>query len=225
MTDAMKTDQELREEVERELEWDPSARCERVTVEVTERVVILGGVVVAYSERVAAERAALRIGGVVEVDNRIALHPVVADGPDDAAIGEAFERKLGTHADLQRLAVQARVDERWLTLSGELDTWEQHEETLRVARNVGGIRGLTDELSVRADPPSADAVRDSIRAAFEHHRASTRRVPRVRLTGRDVTLVGEVSSDEERFLALDAARAVRGVRGVRNCLDVEARSR
>jgi osmotically-inducible protein OsmY len=221
----MKTDRELREEVERELEWDPSARGERVTVEVTERVVTLGGVVGAYSERVAAERAALRIGGVVEVDNRIGLQPVVADDPDDAAIGEAFERKLGSHAELQRLGVQARVDERRLTLSGALDTWEQHEEALRVARNVGGIRGLTDELSVRADRPSADAIRDGIRAAFERHRASTQHMPQVRLTGRVVTLVGEVSSDEERFLALDAARAVVGVRSVRNCLDVEARSR
>jgi osmotically-inducible protein OsmY len=220
-----KTDQELRQEVERELAWDPSARCERVTVEVHQRSVTLHGVVVAYSERVAAERAALRIGGVVEVENQIGLPPVVADDPDDAAIGEAFQRKLEAHAELQRLAVQARVEERWLTLSGDLETWEQHEEALRVARNVGGIRGLTDHLSVRAVRPSADVVRTRIGQAFERHGCSPQDVPRVQLTGRVVTLVGQVPSDEERFLALEAARTVDGVHTVRNCLDVEPRTR
>jgi hyperosmotically inducible protein len=121
--------------------------------------------------------------------------------------------------------VQIRVDERWLTLSGDLETWEQHEEALRVANNLGGIRGLTDRLSVRAGRPSCEAVQARIREAFERHGASTQHLPRVHLTGRVVTLVGQVSSDEERFVALEAARGVEGVRGVRNCLDVESPGR
>ena len=221
----MKTDQELRREVERELEWDPSARCERVTVQVHQGAVTLHGVVDVYSERVAAERAALRIGGVLDVENEIGLQPVVADDPDDAAIGEAFQRKLETHVQLQQLRVQASVDERWLTLSGELERWEQHEEALRVARNVGGVRGLTDQLSVRADRPSADTVRGQIRQAFERHGCPTDQLPEVQLTGRVVTLVGQVPSDEERFLALEAARSVDGVHSVRNCLYVEPPTR
>ncbi len=221
----MKTDQELCQEVERELEWDPSARCERVTVEVHQGAVTLHGVVAVHSERVAAERAALRIGGVVDVKNEIELQPVVADDPDDTAIGEAFQRKLETHVELQQLTVQASVDERWLTLSGDLETWEQHEEALRVARNVAGIRGLTDQLSVRADRPSAVVVRARIREAFERHGCSTEHLPQVQLTGRVVTLVGRVPSDEERFLALEAARSVDGIHTVRNCLYVEPSAR
>jgi osmotically-inducible protein OsmY len=217
----MKTDQELRQEVERELAWDPSVRGDRVTVEVHQAAVMLHGIVAVYSERIAAERAALRIGGVVEVENQIGLQPVVADDPDDAAIGEALQHKLEAHAELQRLAVQASVDKRWLTLSGDLETWDQHEEALRVARNVGGIRGLTDHLSVSAGRPSAEIIRTRIRQTFERHGCSTQELPRVHLTGRVVTLVGHLPSDEERFLALEAVRTVEGVHTVRNCLDVE----
>ncbi len=186
--------------------------------------VTLHGIVAVYTERIAAEHAALRIGGVVDVANEIGLQPVVADDPDDEAIGEAFQRKLETHVELQQLTVQPA----WRSagsLGGDLETSARREEALHIARNVGGIRGLTDQLWARTDRPSAVVVRARIRQAFERHGCSTEHLPQVQLTGRVVTLVGQVPSDEERFLALEATRSVDGVHTVRNCLDVEPPAR
>ena len=150
----MKTDQELLQEIERELEWDPSARCEQVTVEVVESSVTLRGVVGAYSERGAAERATLRIAGVLEVDNQIALAPAAEADPDDAAIGEALQRKLDTHAELRHHAVHASVDERWLTLDNRRMAMVEDADV----RNYRPLFVIDDHGVMRYEDPAPAAA-------------------------------------------------------------------
>ncbi len=221
----MKTDQELCQEIERELEWDPSARCERVTVEVHQGAVTLHGVVAVYSERVAAERAALRIGGVVDVTNEIELQPVVADDPDD----DGHRRGVPAQArDARRAAAADRPGQRGRALAHA----QRRPGDVGAARR-GAARGAQCGWHPWPDRPAVGPGRPTVGSrgsgtdpsAFERHGCSTEHLPQVRLTGRVVTLVGQVPSDEERFLALEAARFVDGIHTVRNCLDVEPSAR
>jgi osmotically-inducible protein OsmY len=216
----VKTDDELQAEVERELAWDPSLVSEHVSVAVADGVVTLGGSVDTYPEQLAAERAALRIAGVLEVANEVALAPARASDPDDAAISRSFRRVVDCHAQLMTCPVRFAVEGRCLTLSGELDTWDQHDEVLRIACNLAGVRGVTDHLAVKARRPSPTAIRRHIAEVLERHGATAGCVPDVRVKGGVATLIGSVRSDEERYLALGAAREVDGLRGVRNCLQV-----
>jgi osmotically-inducible protein OsmY len=61
--DAMKTDSELKSDVQAELLWDPLVPEAKVGVSVTEGVVTLTGHLDAYAEKVAARRAAERVKG------------------------------------------------------------------------------------------------------------------------------------------------------------------
>jgi osmotically-inducible protein OsmY len=67
----MKTDNELRRDVEMELQWDPSVDARDIGVAGKNGVVTLTGQVSKYSEKWRAERIAKRVAGVVGLANDI----------------------------------------------------------------------------------------------------------------------------------------------------------
>ncbi len=60
----MKTDLQLKKDVNAELEWESAAHAERIGVEVKDGVVTLSGEVSRFSEKWSAERVAQRVLGV-----------------------------------------------------------------------------------------------------------------------------------------------------------------
>ena len=67
----MKTDSELRRDVERELEWDPSIDARNIGVAAKNGVVTLTGYVSSYSDKWRAERIAKRVAGVTALANDV----------------------------------------------------------------------------------------------------------------------------------------------------------
>ena len=67
----MRTDSELRRNVEKELEWDPAIDERRIGVAVIDGVVTLTGEVTTYSEKWKAERTVERVAGVRGVANEL----------------------------------------------------------------------------------------------------------------------------------------------------------
>jgi len=63
------TDKDLKLHVQNALDWEPSLDATDVGVSVDEAVVTLRGNVGTYAERLAAERAALRVFGAKAVAN------------------------------------------------------------------------------------------------------------------------------------------------------------
>jgi osmotically-inducible protein OsmY len=61
----MKTDAQLQQDVTAELKWEPDISATRIGVEVNKGVVTLAGHVDSYAEKWNAERAALRVAGVM----------------------------------------------------------------------------------------------------------------------------------------------------------------
>jgi osmotically-inducible protein OsmY len=146
----MKTDDELRQEVARELAWDPCVECPDLAVEARAGVVTLRGSVRMYTEAVAAEQAALRITGVVAVVNRLEVQAAEGPEPEDEEMARALRRELEFRAPQECARIEVAVEGCWVTLTGQLDTWEEHDRVLRVVRHVAGVRGVTDRLTARA---------------------------------------------------------------------------
>jgi len=67
----MKTNSELRRDVERELVWDPSIDARSIGVAAKNGVVTLTGYVSSYSDKWQAERIAKRVAGVTALANDI----------------------------------------------------------------------------------------------------------------------------------------------------------
>ena len=78
-----KTDKQLQQDVIAELEWDPSIDHADIGVAVHDGVVTVSGYVKAFPEKLAAEKAARRVGGVraiaEDIKVRFASEPKSAD--------------------------------------------------------------------------------------------------------------------------------------------------
>jgi hypothetical protein len=77
----MRSDSEIKRDVEDELRWDPNIDPTDIAVAVKSGVVTLTGFVRSYAEKFAAERAAKRVEGVSEwpMISRCACHRPTRD--------------------------------------------------------------------------------------------------------------------------------------------------
>src|SRR5579862_9473457 len=113
----MKSDMELKRQVDEELAWDPAVDSTDIGVEVRDRVVTLSGHPTSYAEKCAAEKAAQRVAGVkavvVEMDVRLAH----TDARTDEEIANAIRTILRWTVGLSEESVKVQVEKGWVTLS------------------------------------------------------------------------------------------------------------
>ena len=149
----MKTDGEIRDDVIDELRWDPQITDpDAIGVAVRDGAVTLTGHVPSYAEKLAAARAAERVYGVKAVANNLDVK--LAGAPrDDSDIATAIAHVLENNVQVPEDKVHAQVENGWVTLDGEVDYDYQRREVERMVRQVRGVIGVTDTITVR--PPAA----------------------------------------------------------------------
>ena len=99
---ASKTDKDIQERVEKELEWSRQVDdAANIGVAVDEGVVALSGEVTTYSQKVAAAKAALRTRGVTTVANDIVVR-YAGRKATDPEIAEAARNVLAWTASIPK---------------------------------------------------------------------------------------------------------------------------
>jgi osmotically-inducible protein OsmY len=214
----MKADDELRRDVEQELEWEPSVDERRIGVSVIEGIVTLTGEVGSYVEKWKAERTAERVAGVRGIANDLVVRSAAERSDTDIAKAAADALKWNVVVPDDR--VKVTVEKGWVTLTGELSWDYQRRAAERAVRSLRGVRGITDLVVVtpRAEP---EAVKERIEQTFKREAALDANRIAVQASGGEVTLRGSVRSWVERHEAEKAAWAAPGVRAVHNYITVE----
>lgn len=82
----MRSDSDIKRDVELELQWDPDISSDDIGVAVKDGVVTLTGFVRSYSEKYEAERDAKRVSGVVGLANDIEVRLPSSDERPDPEI-------------------------------------------------------------------------------------------------------------------------------------------
>lgn len=210
----MEVDTAIRDNVIAELDFDPSIDEGAIGVAVQNGVVTLTGHVPSYAQKVAAEKAAQRVKGVraVAVDVEVRL-PSEAKHDDEEIARRAASMLTWTATLGDR--VKAVVDGGWVKLSGEVPWYYQKQEAERVVRNLEGVRGVTNTITVRPQVKVSD-IRDRINSAFKRNAELETDAIRVDVSGSTVTLTGKVKAWYERQMAETAAWAAPGVTEVRD---------
>jgi osmotically-inducible protein OsmY len=215
----IRSDEILKREVERELEWDPQVEHERIGVIVKDGAVTLTGYVSKYGKKCAALHAAERVHGVRAVADEIGVRLPGSVGGDDSAIAEAIARSLRWNTNVPD-NVKAEVRDGVVVLRGEVEWEYQRNAAERAVRNVRGVTGVSNLIVVKPRTKKTADVEQRIREAIE--RCAGLDVDSLSITTENSTVLlrGKVRSLREKHVAEEEAASAPGISKVDNELEV-----
>jgi osmotically-inducible protein OsmY len=212
-------DNDIKQHVQNALDWEPSLDAKDIFVSVDEGVVTLHGTVASFSEKMTAERVALRVYGVKAVANDLIVHLATGFKRSDTQIAQAAVAALTWNSVVPHDRVTVAVADGRITLSGTVNWNYQRDAVARATRDLRGVKGIINNIIVQPVVRTA-VVRDEIEAAFK--RSAEVDARRITITSRDgkITLSGNVHSWAERQAAERAAWGAPGVTQVEDRLVV-----
>jgi len=224
MAVAVRSAEDIRNDVREQLAWDTRVDSANIEVDVVDSTVILSGTVPTYPDRNQAQTDALQVPGVAGVDNRLVVSfPSAYVIPADAEISFNVTSELSWSPSVDAIRIHVAVDQGVVTLSGIVDSYWQKHRAEEIAANTSGVTSVRNELTVAPAAVDED-IRSEILAALERNTSIDISRVNVEVNNGVVTLTGAVS-DYAAFRAVeDAARYTSGVLEVNNNLTIESQA-
>jgi osmotically-inducible protein OsmY len=215
----MSKDSELQRDVLDELSWEPSVTSAHIGVTARDGVIALTGHVENYMQKQAAETAAGRVKGVKAVAEELEVkYPFVSKRNDEDIAAAAISR-LAWNVSIPKDAVKIKVEDGWVTLSGEVEWHYQKTAAADDVRSLLGVISVSNNIRIKPTVNTAD-VSESIRKAL--HRSWFYDDDNIKVTanGGKIKLTGSVDSWHDKEVAGTTAWAARGATTVENNISV-----
>lgn len=139
-----RADDEIAQRAVNILAWNEQVPHDAVKVRVSDGWVTLSGEVSWNHQRKAAEAAVRELSGVVGVFNQIEL----ATRVQSADIKQRITSALTRHARLEADRIGIAVDGTTVTITGDVDSWDERVAVESAAWAVSGVRNVIDRLRI-----------------------------------------------------------------------------
>jgi len=216
----MKTDLQIQNDVMAQIKWEPILNAAEIGVSVKNGVVTLSGRVDSYPKKAAAEKAAKKVRGVKAVAEDIVVGISPASRKSDTEIAEAVANALKWHTAVKEEKVKIKVEDGFVTLTGEVDSPFERTSATDAIENLTGVKMVFNLISIKTKP-LAENVKLNIQAAMTRHASIDASKVKVEIVGNKAILTGTVRSFVESDDAEDAAWAAPGVNSVENKLQID----
>ena len=216
-----RSDRDLEKRILRELRWDSRVSWASISVEVNNAVATLTGSVLSYAQKVAAQEAAHRVAGVLDVANDIQVNPLDNFVRSDTEIARTVRSALEWDALVPNELIQSTVSDGWVTLEGEVDYGRERTDAERAIRRLTGVVGVINKITVRKQVVNEEQLREEIEDALETRAGREAERLRVEVNDGAVDLWGRVHSWQERRAVLGSISHAPGVTQVRDHLRID----
>ena len=185
-----------------------------VGVTANDGVITLTGHVPNYLEKSAAERAASRVRGVKAIAQEIEVRLPVQTERSDEDIARAAVDRIAWEVSIPANLVKIKVEEGWVTLTGELEWHYQRDAAEDVIRGLRGVVGISNETTIKPRVNVANIGHD-IGSALHRSWFDPSTID-VSAIGGKVTLKGTVHTPGDKWKAATTAWGSPGTTAVDN---------
>lgn len=162
-------EEKIKQKVIDQLTWDDSVNANDIQVEVQDSTVQLRGTVPNYTAKLAAERDALNVPGVLNLESFLKVEfPPRITLPGDPEISRNIKNMLTLNNRINAINIDVSTTDGVVTLSGTADSYWEKYEAENLANTAQGVVEVVNKIEVKPVKSVIDQeIEDDIRRAYE----------------------------------------------------------
>ena len=215
-----KTDNQLKQDIESELRWDPKVNSAQIGVSVDKGAVTLLGAVDTYAQKWAAEDATKRVFGVLTVAQDLTVKILADHKRSDSDVAGAVQSALKWDVFTPN-SITAKVQNGAVTLEGQVRWNFERDAAERAVRYLTGVVSVHNSITLKPQTSTAQ-VKEKIESALQRQATTDSNSIHIDTSGGKVTLTGHASSWQSIDDARNAAWAAPGVNQVVDQLRIQS---